>query len=260
MGARPRSKESHGRTNIEKVLAVLEAIRAQDAPRAIQYVKVDFVQHYPYIAAGAEGLKQYVNNSTPAQLNFTIVRAFQDGPYVITQVKAGPSGDDMFAVYRFQDGLIVEHWAFSAPNAPPNKSGHTQVDGPTEAQHLAETEKNKAFARRYYEIFHLGKDRSRNNEFFTEDLMIRHEPGVRDGVQEFLRDVEVLMQHRTIDEIKLLFGQGDLVFIAAKGTHEGEPCAYIDLYRVENERIVVHWGFPEMISPRPEWKNNNGML
>ena len=125
---------------------------------------------------------------------------------------------------------------------------------------MADTEKNKAFARRYYEIFHLDKDHSRNNEFFNEDLMIRHEPGVRDGVGEFLRDVEVLMQHRTIDEIKLLLGQGDLVFIAAKGTHEGEPCAYIDLYRVENEKIVEHWGFPEMIRPRPEWKNNNGTL
>ena len=27
--------------------------------------------------------------------------------------------------------------------------------------------------------------------------MIRHEPGVRDGIGEFLRDVETLMQHRT---------------------------------------------------------------
>jgi predicted SnoaL-like aldol condensation-catalyzing enzyme len=72
--------------------------------------------------------------------------------------------------------------------------------------------------------------------------MIRHEPGVRDGVAEFLRDVEVLMQHRTIDEVKLLLGQGDFVFIAAKGTHEGDPCVYINLYRVEDEKIVEHWG------------------
>jgi predicted SnoaL-like aldol condensation-catalyzing enzyme len=247
-------------TNVEKVLAVFEAIRAQDAARAIQYVGGHFLQHYPYIAAGAEGLKQYIDSSTPEQLKFTVVRAFQDGPYVITQVKAESSGDDMFAVYRFQDGLIAEHWAFSAPNAPPNKSGHTQLDGPTEAQHLADTEKNKVFARRYYETFHLGKDRSQNNEFFTDDLMIRHEPGVRDGVAEFLRDVEVLMQHRTIDEVKLLLGHGDFVFIAAKGTHEGDPCVYIDLYRVEDEKIVEHWGFPERVPPQEEWKNNNGIL
>jgi predicted SnoaL-like aldol condensation-catalyzing enzyme len=63
-------------TNIEKVLAVYEAIRAKDATRAIQYVGGHFVQHYPYIAAGAEGLKQYINSSTPEQLKFTVVRAF----------------------------------------------------------------------------------------------------------------------------------------------------------------------------------------
>ena len=90
--------------------------------------------------------------------------------------------------------------------------------------------------------------------------MIRHEPGVRDGLGEFLRDVAVLMQHRTIDELKLLVGEGDLVFVAAKGTHEGKPCAYIDLYRIEQEKVVEHWGFPQMIPPHQNSKNHNEML
>ena len=90
--------------------------------------------------------------------------------------------------------------------------------------------------------------------------MMRHEPGVRDGVAEFLRDVEVLMQHRTIDEVKLLLGQGDFVFIAAKGTHESDPCVYLDLYRVEDEKVVEHWGFPKQLSPQHASKNNNGTL
>ena len=68
------------------------------------------------------------------------------------------------------------------------------------------------------------------------------------------------MQHRTIDEIRLLLGQGDFVFIAAKGTHEGKPCLYLDLYRVENLKIVEHWGFPATVPPQAEWKNQNGML
>ncbi len=68
------------------------------------------------------------------------------------------------------------------------------------------------------------------------------------------------MQHRTIDEIKLLLGQGDLVFIAAQGTHEGKPCGYIDLYRVENEAVVDHWGFPQAIPHEADLKNHNGML
>ncbi len=201
-----------------------------------------------------EGLKQYIDGSTSEQLNLTVVRAFQDGPYVVTQLKLHSTREDMFAVYRFQDGLIAEHWAFFAPDAPPNKSGHTQLDGPTEAKRLEDTEKNKSFLRNYYETFHLSGDHGQNERFFTRDLMIRHEPGVRDGVGEFLGDVKVLMQHRTIDEIKLLLGQGDLVFVAAKGTHEGAPCAYIDIYRVENLNVVEHWafqkGFPHSRSGR----------
>ena len=72
--------------------------------------------------------------------------------------------------------------------------------------------------------------------------------------------MEVLMQHRTIDELTFLLGQGDFVFIVAQGTHDGGPCVYVDLYRVEDEKVVEHWGFPEPVPPQKERKNNNGML
>ena len=247
------------KTNTETVRAVLAAMEARDVERAIQYVDPHFVQHNPYMASGVEGFKQYITASPPEQLHLTVVRAFEDGPFVVAQLKAH-SGQDMFVVYRFQDGLIVEHWAFSAPGGPPNKSGHTQLDGPTEAERLEDTEKNKAFVRGYYETFHIAGDHSRSEQYFSKDVMIRHEPGVSDGVDEFLRDVEVLMQHRTIDKVKLLLGQGDLVFIAAEGTHEGELCLYIDLYRVADGKIVEHWGFPEKVPPQEERKNHHGML
>ncbi len=75
-----------------------------------------------------------------------------------------------------------------------------------------------------------------------------------------MRDLGVLTRNRTIDEIRLLLGQGDFVFVAAKGTHQGEFCAYIDLYRVENDKIVEHWGFPQQVPPPEVRKNDNGML
>ena len=68
------------------------------------------------------------------------------------------------------------------------------------------------------------------------------------------------MQHRSIDEVVFLLGERNFVFIAAMGTVEGEPCVYINLYRVKDEKIVEHWGFPEKIPPEEQWKNNNGML
>ena len=88
--------------------------------------------------------------------------------------------------------------------------------------------------------------------------MVRHEPGVSDGVQEFLDDVQVLMQHRTIDRIKLVLGRGDFVFLVAEGTHEEKNCLYVDLYRIEGLKIVEHWGFPQTV---PETsRNRNGIV
>ena len=249
-------------TNIEKVLAVFAGISAGDEDRATRYIDPErFVQHNPYAAEGVSGLRQFIRDSPREQLQLTVVRAFQDGDYVFTQEKGQRSGRNVFFdIFRFEKGLVVEHWAFSSMDAAPNLSGHTQVDGPTEAHHLEDTEKNKTFLREYYETFHVSGDHSQSDRYFMNDRMIRHEPGVRDSVAEFLRDVEVLMQHRTIDEIKLLLGEGDFVFIAAQGTHQGKPCVYIDLYRVESQRIVEHWGFPEMVPPRGSWMSGNGML
>ena len=241
--------------HLAAVKAVLAAIQSRDTDAALKHVDPSFIQHHPYMAGGLDGLRRYIDDSTPEELNLKIVRFIEDGDYVLAQLSSASAGQDIFVVYRFANDLIAEHWAFFSPAGPPNKSGHTQLDGPTEPHHLDETEKNKSFLRYYYQTFHLSGDHSQNERFFTGDFMIRHEPGVRDGLGEFLQDVEELMKHRTIDEIKLLLGEGDLVFIAAQGTHEGRACAYIDLYRVDDLKVVEHWGFPQPIPPQADGKN-----
>ena len=248
-------------TNLEKVLTVFQGLANRDLNLATKYLHPEkYTEHNPHAANGVEGFRAYIQQLSP-QDYLHVVRAFEDGPYIFTQ-EDGQIADQgtFFEVFRFEDGLIVEHWVFAAPAAPPNQSGYTQTDGPTQAKHLEDTKRNKAFLRDYYQTFHIAGDHSGSACYFTGDVSIRHEPGVRDGVAEFLRDVQVLMQHRTIEEITLLLGQGDFVFIAAKGTHKGTPCLYIDLYRVENEKIVEHWGFPEAVPPPAQRQNSNGLL
>jgi hypothetical protein len=60
---------------------------------------------------------------------------------------------------------------------------------------------------------------------------------------------EYSCNNRSIDEVAFLLGERNFVFIAAMGTVEGEPCVYINLYRVKDEKIVEHRGFPEKIPP-----------
>jgi predicted SnoaL-like aldol condensation-catalyzing enzyme len=149
---------------------------------------------------------------------------------------------------------------FSAPNAPPNPSGHTQIDGPTPPDNRYDTNAAKALVLDYYETVHIAGKHERIRQYMAGDVQIRHEPGVRDGVAAFERDLAKLTRSRTIDEIVLLLGQGDFVFIAARGTHDDKPCAYIDLYRVETGKLVEHWGFPVSIPPLEVCRNVNGLL
>ena len=117
-------------TNLDKVMALLAAIRAQDADKALQLVAPRFVQHTPYIADGVEGLRQYILDATPDQVKLSLVRAIADGQLVVVQLRLESSGENRFAVFRFQNGLIAEQWALSSRDAPRNESGHTQLDGP----------------------------------------------------------------------------------------------------------------------------------
>lgn len=248
-------------TNLKKVLTVVQGLVNRDSDLAATYLHPQkYTEHNPQVADGIDGFRAHIQQlSHPDHLD--VVRTFEDGPYVVIQEDGYLAGQGtFFEVFRFEDGLIVEHWLFSAPAAPPNQSGHTQTDGPVEARHLQDTERNKAFLGDYYQRFHIGGDHSGYERYFQGDICIRHEPGVRDGVAQFMTDVKGLMQHRSIDEVKLLLGQGDFVFIAATGTHEGAPCLYIDLYRVEEEKIVEHWGFPQAVPPPAQWQNTNGPL
>jgi len=249
-------------SDIEKALAVFQGISSRDPVLATKYMDPKhYVEHNPHARDGVEGVKLYVEQIAADHPELKVIRAYQDGSYVFTQTDGLVLGDGtFFDVFRFEDGLIVEHWVFSAKAAPPNKSGHTQVDGPTEPKHDEDTEKNKSLVRDYYETFHIDGRHDTLQQYFSGDRCVRHEPGVADGLGEFMRDLEVLTRDRTIDKIRLLLGQGDFVFLVAEGTHQGEPCAYIDLYRAENGKIVEHWGFPQQVPPPEMRKNDNGML
>ena len=67
-------------------------------------------------------------------------------------------------------------------------------------------------------------------------------------MEAFIRDLAAATRRgrlsRSIDEIQLLLAQGDFVFITASGSIETEPCTFVDLYRVADDKIVEHWGFP----------------
>jgi predicted SnoaL-like aldol condensation-catalyzing enzyme len=250
------------KNDIENVMTVLQGIGSGNADLATRHINPKkYLEHNPRSTGGVAGVRKYINRLSKEDHHLKVVRAFQDGPYVFTHEEGLILGQSVFFdIFRFEDGLIVEHSAFSANGAPPNQSGHTQTDGPTESKPSENAENNKSIVREYYQTIHVSGDHKKIPQYFSGDRCIRHEPGARDGVTAFKQDLAELTKHRSIDEIQFVFGQGDFVFIAAKGSHENNPCVYIDLYRVENGKIAERWGLPEEVPPREELKNNNGML
>jgi predicted SnoaL-like aldol condensation-catalyzing enzyme len=244
---------------IEKVLTMIQGIRTSDAELATKYINpAKYIEHNPFSADGIDGLRHYIRRFPDENYHLKVLRIFQDGPYVFTQEEGHILGRSVFFdIFRFEDDLIVEHWVFSAKGEPPNQSGHTQSDGPTQSKPTEDKETNKSFMREYYETVHIAGNHSQIPKYFSGNHCIRHEPGVQDGVEAFIRDVDAARHHRTIDAIKYLFGQDDFVFVAAKGSLEGHPCVYVDLYRVENEKIAEHWGIVEKLD---DWKNPNRLL
>ncbi len=245
---------------VEKATGLLRGLASGDRELATRHVSPEgFVQHDPMVADGVDGLREQAGRPS-GQLE--IVRVLEDGPFVVAHGRygTGDEGHVFFAVFRFANGFLVEHWRFSTLLAPLNRSGHTQTDGPTKPDRGQDTDRSKAVLRDYYQTVHVGGQHDRISDYMADDLQIRHEPGVQDGVAAFRQDLAMLTRSRTIDDIVLLLGQGDVVFIAARGTHEGEPCAYIDLYRVEAGKLVEHWGFPQAIPSLAQSENGNGML
>ena len=97
------------------------------------------------------------------------------------------------------------------------------------------------------------------------DLYVEHDPNVGDGVEGVRRYVAALAPDERLAvvrayEVRLLVGQGDMVFLAALGTHAGAPCAYIDRYRVEDGTVMEHWGSPMNIAPAGTRKSSHPVL
>jgi predicted SnoaL-like aldol condensation-catalyzing enzyme len=114
-------------SDIEKAITLFEGITARDPALATKYLDPErYVEHNPYARDGVEGVKQYVEELATDRAELKVIRAYQDGACVFTQADGHVQGDGtFFDVFRFEDGLIVEHWAFSAEGSTEQERTHS---------------------------------------------------------------------------------------------------------------------------------------
>ena len=249
--------------DIGKAMTMFQGIGNRDAALATKYIDAKhFVNHNPEAYPGVAGIQGFISHLPPEKSPITVVRAFQDGDYVFTQAEGDLYGPKVFFdIFRFDHGKIVEHWDNLTDQTPPNVSGHTPVDGPTQAEDLSDTAKNKAIVTDFYQTIFLNGDFAKMGTFFDGDNFIRHDARGGDG----LSALGALMQEQAkqgivmkVGKIENVLGEGNFVLVAASGSIADKPVAYYDLFRVSNGKIAEHWDTIQNIPPQDERKNQDG--
>lgn len=254
-------------SQIDNALALINSFATGDTVVAKELLKEDYIQHNLAYGTGRDAFVGSVEYLSAAEEKTTVenIRAFEDGDYVFLQTIynfAGAGEQVAFDIFRFEGGLIAEHWdnlAVLAEEA--NPSGHTQTDGTMELTDLDRTEENRELVKNFLYDIMQGNNLDKTPEYFDGDTYIQHNTAIADGVSG-LNDALAALAKAGIemiyDETHLILAQGNYVLAVSEGTYGGEPTSYYDLWRVENGKIAEHWDVMETIADKTTWANENG--
>ena len=250
-------------TNKEKAVALLESLET-GAQEPVGYINPNkYIQHNLSVGDGLEGFGEVMQHQPPQGFKAKVVRAFRDGDYVFTHTDYDFFGPKVgFDVFRFDGGLIVEHWDNLAEKTPANPSGRTQLDGPTEVTDLDKTEVNKKLAEGFVRTILMAGEADKITDFVSTTTYLQHNSAVADGLDGLNAALKYFAENGLIMEYKKLhkvLGEGNFVLTMSEGLFgKNEPSVFYDLFRIEDGKIVEHWDVIETIPPRSEWKNDNG--
>jgi predicted SnoaL-like aldol condensation-catalyzing enzyme len=249
-------------TKKEKVVALLKSIET-GAAEPVGYINPNkYIQHNLGAADGLAGFGALLKALPPNSAKVNTVRAFEDGEFVFTHTDYNFFGPKIgFDIFRFENGLIVEHWDNLQETAKPNPSGHTMIDGPAVATDLNKTEENKKLVKQFVEDILVNGKMDKLAGYFNGDNYIQHNPLIPDQLSGLGKALgEWAKQGITMKYSKIhkVLGEGNFVLVVSEGDLAGKHNSFYDLFRVENGKIAEHWDTIEPIPAQAEWKNNNG--
>jgi predicted SnoaL-like aldol condensation-catalyzing enzyme len=247
-------------TKKDHIYTLLKGIETGD-PEAVTVVNESkYIQHNPLTREGNVGLAELFKRLSKTSPRVNIVRIFEDGDYVFAHTDYDFNVVEIgFEVFRFEDGLAVEHWD-NLQHKPSslNLSGHSMIDGPTEATDLDRTEKNRDHIRSFVDEVLVSGQLDRLELYIDEEGYTEHNPYMADGLQALRAALSTKAKVRTYDKLHRLLAEGSFVLSVCEGSLDGIHSSFYDLFRVADGKVVEHWDTIDAIPPRSEWKNDNG--
>lgn len=235
----------------EIVLSAVTALFTDfDPDAARQLLAPDYIQHNPAVPTGAEPILGFLPALKESGLSATVHRVIAEGDLVVLHVTYenaqafGAPTQVAFDVFRVEDGKVAEHWDNLQPEAGPNPSGRSMVDGVTEIADLDRTAENKALVQAFVTDVLHGQAPQNITNYISMESYAQHNPQIADGLNGLgaaLKGLQAMGMTLRYDATHMVVAEGNFVFAASEGVLGEAPTAFFDLFRVEDGKIVEHW-------------------
>lgn len=258
----PGKEDEKNITNSEKAVALIESLGTKNT-EPVAYINPNkYIQHNLAVADGLQGFGAVVSQ-LPEGTYADVKRVLSDGDYVVMQSEYNFFGPKIgFDIFRFEEGLIVEHWDNLTEIAKDvNPSGRGQIDGTTIVTDLDKTEENKAVIKGFVGDVLMGSVPEKVTDYINQTKYYQHNTMVADGLDGLGAALTALAEAGTpmvYEKNHFVLGEGNFVLAASEGNFLGKHVAYYDLFRLENGLIVEHWDVIEEIPSEDTWMNQNG--
>ncbi|PWV55893.1 hypothetical protein [Chitinophaga sp. S165] len=240
--------------NREKVATLLTSFGSGMKTPLTYIHPTRYKQHNPLIADGLQGLKLYLKD-IPRHIIVRVLRLMEDGPFVFAHVEYHfPIPMAGFHIFRFEDGLIVEHWDNAQPLLPLVSGRSSITSGTVLITDRDKTDENKDLVKAFMEDLLSEGNIKKLGDYFPEQGCINHS-AVSAGKTSQTKWEKHGIRY---DKMHRILGEGNFVLTISEGHLKGAPSAFYDLFRVANGKIAEHWDIIEEIIGIENHKNTNG--
>lgn len=256
-------------SNTEKAVAVLGSLASGDSAVFAEYVSADaYTQHNLSFPDGRAAVIEAMDAGALDGTTVELFRSFEDDDIVFTHAIYGGTWNGgtpqvAFDVFRFEDGLIVEHWD-NLDAVQEDNDGTTQTDGTLTAisDDMETTEATRAVVSAMSEDLFLQGQWSSFGDYFDLDNYVQHSVGAGADSAGIVGIISTLPEGTPFySTVEFIHAQGDFALMMSEGFPDadtGLADAYYDLFRVADGKVIEHWDVIQSIPAESDWANTNG--